>query len=299
VSSDGHVTAAGALDLGGTAALDGSLQIRAVDGGTDPDFTIARATPQPGSNDLQVTIGAESGGSNRFVVARNGAPAAAQFAVADSGDAQVGGALTVNGAVALNSSLSIRDASGGDDSDPLVLSRFRRAANRNDLRIQIGDDMAGDDRFVVGPVFYGDGQFKEQFVVDNLGNLTIAGDLSVAGSSNLLAAHVEEFSMQNAGDNQPFTWTTSHAGMFTAIYASFAVWNGFSLWAQPDAAGWGTPSRWGHSASNQAIPQHAFVRITERALDHTSGIGYVSESLATNEGDNCALFTVVVLGKGT
>ena len=205
----------------------------------------------------------------------------------------------MNGAVALDGSLSIRDAAGGDDTDPLVLSRFRRAPNRNDLRVQIGDDLAGDDRFVVGPVFYADGQFKEQFVVDNLGNVTINGDLSVAGANNLVVAHVEEFSKQNAGNDQPFTWTSNHAGMFAAVYASFVVWNGFSLWAQPDPAGWGTPARWGHSASTQAIPQHAFVRVTDRQLDHTSGIGYVSESLASNAGDNCALFTVVVLGRGT
>ncbi len=299
VSADGDVTASGSLDLGGAAAVDGSLQIRDAHGGADPDFTLARAAPDPGRTDLQVTIGAANAGANRFVVSRNGAPAAEQFAVADSGATQVGGALTVNGAVALEGSLSIRDAAGGDDTDPLVVSRFRRAPNRNDLRIQIGDDLSGDDRLVVGPVFFGDGQFKEQFVVDNLGNVAIAGNLSVAGLSNLVVAHVEELSRRNAGDDQPFTWVSNHTGVFTAVYASFVVLNGFSIWSQPDVAGWGTPARWGHSASTQAIPQHAFVRITERALDHTAGIGFVSESLASNGGDNSALFTVVVLGKGT
>src|SRR5262249_1798575 len=38
------------------------------------------------------------------------------------------------------------------------------------------------DRLVVGPRYFQDGQFKENFVVDNLGDVTLAGDLAVAGN---------------------------------------------------------------------------------------------------------------------
>jgi hypothetical protein len=289
IDETGKIRAYGAVDV------TGSLEIRDDTGGESPQMTIGRPH---GTTDLQVTIGSASSGANRFVVARSGAPAAEQFAVADSGETQIGGALTVNGSVLVDTSLAIRDASGGTDTDVLALSRNRRAADQNDLRIQIGDNLDGQDRLVVGPVFYGDSQFKEQFVVDNVGNVTLAGALRVAGSSNLVVAHVEELSKQNAGANTPFQWTSHHAGVFAEVYTAFAVWNGFSIWAQPDPAGWSNPAHWSNSPSTNAIPQHAFVRVTDSQRDYTSGVGFVSESLQGNAGDNCALFTVVVLGRG-
>jgi hypothetical protein len=294
IDHTGKVTTKDAIDVSGTATINGSLEVRDDQGGKSPEMTIARPH---GTTDLQVTIGSASNGDNRFVVARSGAPAVEQFVVEDSGDARVGGDLTVNGTVALNSSLSIRDASGGEDTDVLVVSRHRRAQDQNDLRIQIGDNLYGDDRLVVGPVFYADGQFREQFVVDNSGNVSIAGSLRVTGTSNLVVVHKHEFSKQNAGADQPFTWTTNHAGVFAEVYTAFAVWNGFSLWQQLDA-NWEQAGRWSAGADVNAIPQHAFVRVTQSDLNSTSGVGFVSESLPSNSPDNSVLFTVIVLGRG-
>jgi len=312
LTATGLVTAGDGLDVAGavqvrldpsTQVVVGVVDVANPSGPLDAKVTITDAGDITSAG--QVAIGATAAGANRLVVSGAGAPASQQFTVADSGDTQVGGSLKVLGTVEVNSSLSIHDASGGDDTDPLILSRHQRAADQNDLRVQIGDNLDGLDRLVVGPVYFGDQAFKEQFVVDNLGNVSAAGSLSVAGplrvsgTSNLVVAHVEEFSMQNHAVNQPFEWTSSHPNTFAEVYAAFVVWNGFSLWAQATPEGWGTPADWGHSAATNAIPQHAFVRITDKtSTEYTSGIGYVSESQASQEGDNSALFTVVVLGRG-
>src|SRR5581483_8694265 len=97
----------------------------------------------------------------------------------------VAGANIIKGGLELwGGQLLLQQADGTDDTDPIALSRFRNAPDRNDLRVQIGDNLGGDDRFVVGPVYYADGQFKEQFVVDNQGNVTAQGALTTHGTVN-------------------------------------------------------------------------------------------------------------------
>jgi hypothetical protein len=95
--------------------------------------------------------------------------------------------LSVMGGVTSRSTVSLwggklefLTGAGGTDTDPLEVMRITNAPNRNDLRIVIGDDDVGDDRLTVGPVT-GAG-FLEKFVVQNNGDVRIAGDLYVRGS---------------------------------------------------------------------------------------------------------------------
>ncbi|MEA2337517.1 MAG: hypothetical protein QOE82_1524 [Thermoanaerobaculia bacterium] len=80
-----------------------------------------------------------------------------------------------------------RNQDGTDDGDTMAISRAQpnNITERNDLRVQIGDELDTHDRFVVGPVSKIDQQFKEQFIVDNLGNVTAKGNADIAGSAHV------------------------------------------------------------------------------------------------------------------
>ncbi len=111
----------------------------------------------------------------------------------------VSGANVVKGGMELwGSQFLLKQSDGSDDTDPMAISRFNNAPDHNDFRIQIGDNLSGDDRFVVGPVYFGDGQFKEQFSVDNLGNVKAVG--SVNGRS--MAADGAKLDGVSPGANQ-------------------------------------------------------------------------------------------------
>jgi hypothetical protein len=59
------------------------------------------------------------------------------------------------------------------NSDALWLSRFNGGSNVSELRVNVGDDLGGDDSFVVGTTFFQDGQWKPFFKVRNDGNIGI------------------------------------------------------------------------------------------------------------------------------
>lgn len=97
------------------------------------------------------------------------------------------GGVTSKGDITLwGNKLDFRTATGGTDTDPMQISRFTRSADHTDLRVIIGDNTDGDDRFVVGPVWFGDGQFKEQLIVENNGDVRVAGDLYVGARKALI-----------------------------------------------------------------------------------------------------------------
>lgn len=77
--------------------------------------------------------------------------------------------------------LEFRQADGGFDTDLLMITRQHTAADHNDLRVIIGDNVDGDDRFVVGPISVADGQFKEQLVVTNGGEVRVGKTLFLDG----------------------------------------------------------------------------------------------------------------------
>jgi hypothetical protein len=94
-----------------------------------------------------------------------------------------GNSVTVGDVETWGGRFALRTANGGTDTDPIHIARFQRAADQNDMRLVIGDNLDGNDRLVVGPLYFADGQFKENFVVDNLGNVAIAGNLTVRGTA--------------------------------------------------------------------------------------------------------------------
>jgi hypothetical protein len=108
--------------------------------------------------------------------------------LATGGGATVGGVLNVIGTAVMHGPLQIngaaldfRNATGGDDSDPLTMQRVPRGADQTDLRVIIGDNIGGDDRFTVGPLYFVDGAYKECFVVQNNGDVTIQGRIGTSG----------------------------------------------------------------------------------------------------------------------
>src|SRR5207249_10226863 len=113
----------------------------------------------------------------------------AKFGVNDKGDVLAHGSLDVSGTVKLNQRLEIRDPTGGIDTDVLAIERFNNSPNHNDLRIVIGDDEWGDDRFVVGPIPFGTTTLAPKFVVANTGDATVAGNLHVAGTVKVNDRH--------------------------------------------------------------------------------------------------------------
>jgi hypothetical protein len=78
--------------------------------------------------------------------------------------------------------LDFRMPDGGTDTDLLQILRFNRGFDTNDLRVIIGDNLDGSDRFTVGPVSFIDGLYKEQFVVLNNGDVQVAKRLFVGGA---------------------------------------------------------------------------------------------------------------------
>lgn len=61
-----------------------------------------------------------------------------------------------------------------DNGDAIYLARFNHDTNSSDLRINIGDDSGGDDRFVIGNIHWNSNNvWKDWFVVSNNGNVGI------------------------------------------------------------------------------------------------------------------------------
>jgi hypothetical protein len=55
-----------------------------------------------------------------------------------------------------------------DNGDIIYTGRFNREANKSDFRIGIGDDNNGDDRFVIGNIYWNSGrEWGDWFVVTN------------------------------------------------------------------------------------------------------------------------------------
>ncbi|WP_420011761.1 hypothetical protein [Tateyamaria sp.] len=70
------------------------------------------------------------------------------------------------------------DTNGNEDGDPLEIYRHRSGNEAHHLRVRIGNDSGGLDRFVVGPEAAG---FTEQFWVDNQGDGFFGRDVEVTG----------------------------------------------------------------------------------------------------------------------
>ncbi len=85
----------------------------------------------------------------------------------------VDGAFTVKGGITVQGGQIVLNEAGGDNTDPMSISRVNNGFDKSDLRIRIGDNQSGDDRFLVGPII--NNNFLEKFVVDNAGNVKTTG----------------------------------------------------------------------------------------------------------------------------
>lgn len=57
----------------------------------------------------------------------------------------------------------------GENTASLWMARYNTAENKTDLRVCIGDDTGGDNRFVIGQSYHGNSQWHSRFVVTNSG----------------------------------------------------------------------------------------------------------------------------------
>lgn len=98
---------------------------------------------------------------------------------------RVEGGVTSPGNIELwGSAVDFREVGGATDTDVMQIRRVKRSPDHNDLVIAIGDNLSGDDRFVVGPET--GGGIAEQFVVENDGDVRVAGDLYVKNKKALI-----------------------------------------------------------------------------------------------------------------
>ena len=305
MNDKGDLITKGSLDVSGTVKLNSRLEIR--DPGDPDSIWIERLKNQQNAADLRLVIGNSESGQNRLVVGPiplGTTDIAAKLTVASNGDTTIAKDLDVSGTVRLNKRIEIRDQVGGIDTDILWIERFRNQPNRNDLRVVIGDDQWGDDRFVVGPIPYGTATLVEKFVVANTGDaqiardLRIGRDLKVTGNQNIIRVKTETFRKMNAGKDTPgdweFTYPLALGEQFTEVYDVFAMLHGFSIWANNDRPQF---NRWNHVPGLDVIPQHVFVRVDGHDLTHAWGQHYASQSDADQEWNNTVLFTVVVIGR--
>lgn len=175
---DDLLTARNGVQLNG-----GQLELRDMGGTTNaPTLQLYRDD----SVGLRIRLGDEGAGNKSLQIGIKD-PFEDKVIIKDNGSIVTRGALDVGGHVLANERIELRDASGGIDTDILWIERHNNSANHNDLRLVIGDDQSGDDQFVVGPIAWQDGQFKEKFRVTNGGdgwvarNLQVARDLTVGG----------------------------------------------------------------------------------------------------------------------
>lgn len=79
-----------------------------------------------------------------------------------------------------------------DNADFMWIAKYNRASNQTDLRVNIGDDAGGEDRFVVGNIISRQTNWRDLFVVLNNGNVGIGtsnpvGTLHLNATSPVLA----------------------------------------------------------------------------------------------------------------
>ena len=183
------LTVDGKITVQGTVG-DGSGKLH-VESGANDLAVLTRPADDASAATHNLAIRSNDGsGGNKVLVDQDGLTAQSLEVTQAS---LLHGDLTIDGSKILNihgGQIAFKEASGSEDTDPIRIFRVRRAADNTDMRLQIGDNLGGGDRLVVGPIYTGDGQFKEQLVVVNNGDVQVARDLDVAGAlqaANLFA----------------------------------------------------------------------------------------------------------------
>lgn len=124
-----------------------------------------------------------------FVWYQGGAAALGQFDSGGGAEAMLldgsrrltvpGGVRSLGRVELWGTALDFRTETGSTDTDPMEIQRINTGSDTNDLRITIGDNLGGGDRLVVGPLYAGDGGFREQLIVENWGDVKVGRDLHV------------------------------------------------------------------------------------------------------------------------
>nr|WP_297162611.1 hypothetical protein [uncultured Dysgonomonas sp.] len=99
-----------------------------------------------------------------------------------TGGVKIGSKLIINGYASMGVDIPTYTVGEGSrlyfrgvaaNTDEMFIFKFNRDANKTDLRVNIGDDGDGDDRFVIGNTFSGTTDWRNFFVVLNNGRVGI------------------------------------------------------------------------------------------------------------------------------
>lgn len=88
----------------------------------------------------------------------------------------VDGEVTVKSGITLQGGQIVLEEAGGNNTDPMSISRVNNGFDKSDLRVRLGDNQSGDDRFLIGPMI--NNNFLPKFTVDNAGHVTTAGNVN-------------------------------------------------------------------------------------------------------------------------
>lgn len=125
-------------------------------------------------------------------------------------------------------------------------------------------------------------------------DLIVSGDLRVEGHAPSVVKVVRhDVAKQNAGENAPVVWDEHFAGELTEIYGAFVVLNGFSVTDNTNVA-FNNVAR---VASDEAIVQHVYARVTVVSGTDVSLTAFCAESKQANEYNNSMLLSVVAIGR--
>ncbi|MDP4209183.1 MAG: bZIP transcription factor [Bacteroidota bacterium] len=95
--------------------------------------------------------------------------------------------LSVNGDISVGENNSVTSGYGNklyllgasDNTDPIWISRYNNGSDLSEFRLNIGDNMKGDDdKFTVGVTYYGDGLWKPIFSVQSDRNIIADGKIT-------------------------------------------------------------------------------------------------------------------------
>lgn len=234
----------------------------------------------------------EGGGSNRITIGRDMSWGALSSLILNG---NIGIGTTTTDTYKLNVSGTVLFTGNYLYANAESAGRLRVGAAWGIPGLYSGDDGAKDLVLGVpsGRKVYIGTSTGDMSVEGGTGNTYIKGKLQVDGAQNLIRVKTFTLAVQTGVKDRPNSWSVDYTDQkFTEVYTVFACLQGYSLWAND--ANFGS---WGHVQSNEAIPQHTFVKVTSSNLKTAGGTAYCSESNGNGEPDNTVLFTVVVMGR--
>jgi hypothetical protein len=193
---------------------NGKLRVEA-DAGDLATLTRPASSTDPLLLTHDLAIATNDGAGGNTVLIDKDKVKAKELAVVEA--ATVGGGLTLEQGKDLKiqgGKLALQLVGGAIDTDDMLLFRQRGPGlppDYNDMVLQIGDNLSGDDRLVIGPRYYQDGQLKEQVVFTNAGDGFVKRNLTVGAGANgeIRVRHVNGKDWQSDNlDHLYLNWNT-------------------------------------------------------------------------------------------